>query len=442
MSLNTQYGLRNQYEVNRDEYEPRGLIIDLLRQCTETCRHCVVGASPSRRERLNLEQVEMALQDAEKNNFVSASFYGGEPFTAKELLYDAVGLTYRHGLQPQIMSNGFWGRTVERAHKTFDQLTKTQPPNCTVPISINLSTDEFHDKVSLQCFANILTAWASRNEKIDINIGIGEIDSEGEYVNTTLDEILDLFDKQNESSGLKSCFYQDMLSDEMCIRFIDKFIIIPRDGELQNLLRELRENEMLSPEYIGALEENARDRENAFRLIDRNRWLKIAQNKEERERKVCRIGRMKADKIVQFRSYSINLFGAGRALQADENMRQKAASTRDSHDREANIHEFESILMLGSDNRFYIAPIQLQHQVKPLGENTGDSIHEVIQTVNSDEPVSNIIMKQNISRAKMLVLASGDHTSYNQMMKLEAEGLIHEAIEVFLMSEATMRTLS
>lgn len=340
------------------------------------------------------------------------------------------------------MSNGFWGQTEELAHATFDRLAETQPEGTTTPISICLSTDEFHEKVSLQNFANILTVWVQRKEPIDVNIAVGSINDDKQCAGDTIENILSLFDRRNEASDLMSCFHHDPLSnDDDTIRFIDRCLRIPMDTELPELVEQLEKNDMLPPLELRILKEYVTTARDAYRLIAANGWLQLVQDEEDVRSNVYRIGRMKHEKIVQFHIYSINLFGAGRALQNLPSIRERASAARKRSDREENIHEYESLLLLGNDNRFYVSPLHLQHRVKPLGENMGDDIAGAIETVNMGDPVSNILMRQDIASAKMFVLGANDMETLDRMNQLENEGLIHEALEEFLLSETTMQSL-
>ncbi len=430
------------YEVNEQFFEPKSLVVDITRQCTEACKHCVVAASPRRRERLSLPQITTAVEDARRNGFVSVSFYGGEPFVAKDDLYAAVKMVYENGLQPQIMSNGFWGRTMESAHKVFDELAAVQPPDG-ITLSINLSTDEFHTKVPYQSLANIIAAWAGRPERIDVNLAIGDSGKE-EYVQTALTAILDAADSALQGTGMCTCDRQKhiRLGGGYSIGIIDKFLRINETTTAPELIALLTHEEMLPSHALETLSDKTfEDVRDLQRIISANDWLALAQNADERSRGEYRAGRYRDQKEMQFRAYSINLFGEGKALQHNEELVRRIAFARQKSYREVNIHEYESTLMLGSDNCFYAYPIHLQHAVRPLGENTGNAISRVVNLVNEGETISHILRLQDVTTAKMFLLSAGDRDAYKRCCALESKGLYQEAIEELLLSKPAMEQM-
>ena len=223
---------------------------------------------------------------------------------------------------------------------------------------------------------------------------------------------------------------------------VDKFLTLPDNLSPAGCLELFEREDMLPPDVIDVIQAQGFKTFNQVFLFLRHNGLSLlVQTPENKAAGVCQMGRYKPNKIMQFRSYTINLFGAGRELQGDVALRRRIARTHEGADPEVNIHEYRSLLMLGNDNKFYASPIHLQHRVRPLGENTGHAIRGVIDLVNEGETLSGILRMQDVSMAKMYLLNSGDYEGYDRFCALEKEGLIHEALEVFLLSAKAIQAL-
>jgi MoaA/NifB/PqqE/SkfB family radical SAM enzyme len=159
-------------EFRVEDWSPRWLVIDITRTCNERCAHCIVAASPLHKNTIEEANLMLGVEDAERNGLSSVSFYGGEPFTRKQILYSWVRETLKRWMSPQIMTNGFWWVNNEKIDTILSELEEMSRDSWWIPISLNISTDEFHTKVPLKSLANIIHRWLERNDVKNIYIGL------------------------------------------------------------------------------------------------------------------------------------------------------------------------------------------------------------------------------------------------------------------------------
>lgn len=98
--------------------QPTTLTILCTYRCTAACSQCCFESSPKVRGRLSLDIIKRRISEA-VDAFPLLSlvvFSGGEAFLLKDDLYEAIKFSTSLGLQTRVVTNGFWGKTEERAN--------------------------------------------------------------------------------------------------------------------------------------------------------------------------------------------------------------------------------------------------------------------------------------------------------------------------------------
>ncbi len=118
-----------------------GLI--LTYRCNAECRHCFFECSSSRTEVMPRETAQRVINEAISLGVEWVSFSGGEPFLEYDLLKELISLSSRKGLRTEVVTNGFWGQTKEKAHGVLKPLIESGLD------VLNLSIDDFHNEYLL-----------------------------------------------------------------------------------------------------------------------------------------------------------------------------------------------------------------------------------------------------------------------------------------------------
>lgn len=115
------------------------LAIMITRRCNMACAHCSVESGPKAGEKgPSLEDLLEAVQDAAAAGVGSINVTGGEPMLRERVALAVIRECRRLGIATRLTTNGFWGRTPERAHRTLAALVDAGLSALTV------SYDRFH----------------------------------------------------------------------------------------------------------------------------------------------------------------------------------------------------------------------------------------------------------------------------------------------------------
>ncbi len=126
------------------------ILFNIVEACNIRCRHCGY-ANSTRKGLLKGEDLVDWVAQAVEYGIQHVIFSGGEPFTAFDLLKQGVEAVHRSGGESGVFTNSFWGKTVEAARETLEQL-----PGLT---HLYLSCDVYHlEFVSAQNILNIIRA--------------------------------------------------------------------------------------------------------------------------------------------------------------------------------------------------------------------------------------------------------------------------------------------
>ena len=141
------------------------LAIMLTRRCNMSCAHCSVESSPKIKGEPSAAELLEAVRAAHKSGVQSILFTGGEPMLREEVLVELLRECQSLGLSTALASNGFWGKTPERARQTVARLKEAGLQLTTI------SYDRYHaDYQGPQPAVNI--ARAVGEAKLTINISV------------------------------------------------------------------------------------------------------------------------------------------------------------------------------------------------------------------------------------------------------------------------------
>ena len=88
-------------------------------RCNAECRHCFFESGPHREEVMNPDLGIQAIDEAAKLGAEWISFTGGEPFLEQDLLENLIEYANELNLNTEVVSNGFWAETPEKAESAL-----------------------------------------------------------------------------------------------------------------------------------------------------------------------------------------------------------------------------------------------------------------------------------------------------------------------------------
>jgi len=144
----------------------KGLHILLTYQCTYECDHCFVKSSPNAEGTFTLAQARNAIDQAAELNSIEWIFLeGGEPFLFFPVMIELVKHTKNLGFSVGIVTNGYYGNTIEDAACWLKPLKKVGLD------SLSVSIDEFHQGDGFQSSP----AQKTREAAEQIGLAVGTI---------------------------------------------------------------------------------------------------------------------------------------------------------------------------------------------------------------------------------------------------------------------------
>jgi MoaA/NifB/PqqE/SkfB family radical SAM enzyme len=114
-----------------------GLLITY--KCQVACPHCVIGAGPTRKEEMKLDDMLSWIEQAaayREGQINAVCFTGGEPFYDLQRLKAALAFTDSRGMLPTAVTNAFWAESRERALEVLKELSELRV--------ISVSADGYH----------------------------------------------------------------------------------------------------------------------------------------------------------------------------------------------------------------------------------------------------------------------------------------------------------
>jgi pyruvate-formate lyase-activating enzyme len=142
------------------------LAIMLTRRCNMACAHCSVESGPKAGTKgPPLPQLLQAVRDAAAAGVRYVNVTGGEPMLRERVALDVVRECRRLGIGTRITTNGFWGRSPERARRTMGDLLDAGLHALTV------SYDRFHAAFQgPEPVVHIARAAAARGFQFEVNV--------------------------------------------------------------------------------------------------------------------------------------------------------------------------------------------------------------------------------------------------------------------------------
>ncbi|HJR53083.1 MAG TPA: radical SAM protein [Gemmatimonadota bacterium] len=143
-----------------------GLAIMLTRRCNMACAHCSVESGPKAGTTgPALAELLRVVRDAAGAGVQYINVTGGEPMLRERAALEVVRECRRLGIAVRITTNGFWGRTPERARRTLDEMLGAGLSALTV------SYDRFHAAFQgPEPVVNIARAAAARDFHFEVNV--------------------------------------------------------------------------------------------------------------------------------------------------------------------------------------------------------------------------------------------------------------------------------
>ncbi len=150
------------------EDAPTGVVhiaLMLTRKCNMSCAHCSVESGPKIKGEPDAEELLKALRAAHSDGVRSVLLTGGEPMLRESVVLALLHQAQQLGMATALSSNGFWGKTPERARATVARLQEAGLSLMTI------SYDRYHaDYQGAQPAVNI--ARAAGEAKMPVNISV------------------------------------------------------------------------------------------------------------------------------------------------------------------------------------------------------------------------------------------------------------------------------
>jgi hypothetical protein len=116
-----------------------GIHLLLTYTCNYECDHCFLYCGPHAEGTFTLEQLRVALDEAEKMGSVDIVYFeGGEPFLYYPLMVEGIRMAGGRGFQTGIVTNAYWATTEEDAELWLRPLVEREVAD------LSLSDDAFH----------------------------------------------------------------------------------------------------------------------------------------------------------------------------------------------------------------------------------------------------------------------------------------------------------
>lgn len=143
-----------------------GLAIMLTRRCNMECAHCSVESGPrAGTEGPPLAELLESVRSAAAAGVDSVNVTGGEPMLREREVLEVLRECRRLGIATRMTTNGFWGRTPERARRTLAELVEAGISGMTV------SYDRFHAAFQgPEPVVNIARAAMASQFMLDVNV--------------------------------------------------------------------------------------------------------------------------------------------------------------------------------------------------------------------------------------------------------------------------------
>ncbi|WP_348921455.1 YydG family radical SAM peptide epimerase [Enterococcus rotai] len=163
------------------EYLYESVVVNLGARCNATCEHCCFSCSPSKKDSLGKSEIIELVKNFSKNMKVKViSFTGGEIFLNYSFLKELLEIVHLSGKKSTLITNGFWGESVEKVRLYFKDMKKLGVTN------LAISHDDFHAKfVKTESIKNILEESRKHSSiQVVVNIAVSQSNMGNQIIDT------------------------------------------------------------------------------------------------------------------------------------------------------------------------------------------------------------------------------------------------------------------
>lgn len=100
----------------------RHVALMLTRKCNMSCAHCSVESSPNVKGEPTADELSRSLREAHESGVRSILLTGGEPMIREKIVFDLLKQAQQLGMMTSITTNGFWGKSPQKAEQTVARL--------------------------------------------------------------------------------------------------------------------------------------------------------------------------------------------------------------------------------------------------------------------------------------------------------------------------------
>lgn len=135
------------------------VIFNICNRCNVKCRHCSNSDILNSMDEIDSEMLLDCLKECASANIEQVTFVGGEPFLYIDKLKLYCSTARQLGLKTCIITNGYWGKTIENARKVLISIKGLD--------SLLVSSDLYHlEHISAETIKNVIDA------SLEMGIGI------------------------------------------------------------------------------------------------------------------------------------------------------------------------------------------------------------------------------------------------------------------------------
>ena len=106
-------------------FHPTILHIIYSWRCNLKCRHCHNDSGADKTDKLETENLIALLPSAAAAGITHVALLGGEIFLYPEVIEEMIKESHRNNLSVGIVSNGYWGKSIESARSTINLLKRS-----------------------------------------------------------------------------------------------------------------------------------------------------------------------------------------------------------------------------------------------------------------------------------------------------------------------------
>lgn len=168
----------------------------LTYRCNVSCAHCLVQASPHRKEWMKEEDVKTWLKELReyRNGHIELiAITGGEPFYDFALLQSVSSYAHELGFIVTVVSNAFWASSEEKALEVLQKL-----PSIDV---LAVSTDQYHlPFIPIEYIRNAVKA--AQQIDLHIEVSLATENKESIEYKKLLEEVYSFISKENVNEAI------------------------------------------------------------------------------------------------------------------------------------------------------------------------------------------------------------------------------------------------